>query len=182
MIEQGEGGAILSVIASYAWTGGPGTVHSAAAKAGIVAVTRTLAGRMGRARDPRELHLPGPTDTEGAGQALWPDGGGPGARGRHRPRGPAGEPRGGRVVGDGALLAVRGLHHRRDPHDRRRALARAGLLPARARQDPALGLSRRRPVPDRLLAFGEGGASPIPEGRTRSASAGRWSCTGVPCS
>src|SRR6188768_2433115 len=43
MIEQGGGGAILSVIASYAWTGGPGTVHSAAAKAGIVAMTRTLA-------------------------------------------------------------------------------------------------------------------------------------------
>jgi len=31
MIAQGGGGAILSVIASYAWTGGPGTVHSAAA-------------------------------------------------------------------------------------------------------------------------------------------------------
>ena len=43
MIEQGGGGAILSVIASYAWTGGPGTIHSAAAKAGIVRETRTLA-------------------------------------------------------------------------------------------------------------------------------------------
>src|SRR6476659_10819723 len=32
MIEQGDGGAVLSVIASYAWTGGPGTVHSASAK------------------------------------------------------------------------------------------------------------------------------------------------------
>ena len=43
MIEQGEGGAILTVLASYAWTGGPGTVHSAAAKAGLLAMTRTLA-------------------------------------------------------------------------------------------------------------------------------------------
>ena len=43
MIEQGEGGAILSVLASYAWTGGPGTVHSASAKAGLLAMTRTLA-------------------------------------------------------------------------------------------------------------------------------------------
>src|ERR687892_1403454 len=40
MIEQGEGGAILSVIASYAWTGGPGTVHSAAAKAGLLEIGR----------------------------------------------------------------------------------------------------------------------------------------------
>jgi NAD(P)-dependent dehydrogenase (short-subunit alcohol dehydrogenase family) len=35
MMDQGAGGAILSVLASYAWTGGPGTVHSAAAKAGL---------------------------------------------------------------------------------------------------------------------------------------------------
>jgi len=42
MIEQG-GGAVLSVIASYAWTGGPGTVHSASAKAGLLAMTKTLA-------------------------------------------------------------------------------------------------------------------------------------------
>jgi len=72
MIEQGEGGAILSVIASYAWTGGPGTVHSAAAKAGLLAMTRTLAVEWA----PHGIRLnticPGPTDTEGAGRALWP--------------------------------------------------------------------------------------------------------------
>ena len=43
MIAQGGGGAVLSVIASYAWTGGPGTVHSASAKAGLLAMTKTLA-------------------------------------------------------------------------------------------------------------------------------------------
>ena len=43
MIAQGRGGKILSVLATYAWTGGPGTVHSAAAKAGVLAMTRTLA-------------------------------------------------------------------------------------------------------------------------------------------
>ena len=73
MIEQGGGGAILSVIASYAWTGGPGTVHSAAAKAGLLAMTRTLAVEWA----PHGIRLnticPGPTDTEGAGQALWPE-------------------------------------------------------------------------------------------------------------
>jgi NAD(P)-dependent dehydrogenase (short-subunit alcohol dehydrogenase family) len=72
MIEQGDGGAILSVIASYAWTGGPGTAHSAAAKAGILALTRTLAVEWAEHRIRVNCICPGPSDTEGAGQALWP--------------------------------------------------------------------------------------------------------------
>jgi NAD(P)-dependent dehydrogenase (short-subunit alcohol dehydrogenase family) len=72
MIEQGEGGAILSVIASYAWTGGPGTVHSSAAKAGILAMTRTLAVEWAPHAIRVNCICPGPTDTEGAGAALWP--------------------------------------------------------------------------------------------------------------
>jgi NAD(P)-dependent dehydrogenase (short-subunit alcohol dehydrogenase family) len=72
MIEQGDGGAILSVIASYAWTGGPGTVHSAAAKAGIQALTKTLAVEWAVHGIRANCICPGPTDTEGAGQALWP--------------------------------------------------------------------------------------------------------------
>jgi len=72
MIEQGEGGAILSVIASYAWTGGPGTVHSAAAKAGVLALTRTLAVEWARHGIRVNCICPGPTDTEGAAAALWP--------------------------------------------------------------------------------------------------------------
>jgi NAD(P)-dependent dehydrogenase (short-subunit alcohol dehydrogenase family) len=73
MISQGGGGAILSVIASYARKGGTGTVHSAAAKAGLLAMTKTLAVEWA----PHGIRLnticPGPTDTEGAGQALWPE-------------------------------------------------------------------------------------------------------------
>jgi NAD(P)-dependent dehydrogenase (short-subunit alcohol dehydrogenase family) len=72
MIEQGEGGAICSVIASYAWTGGPGTVHSAAAKAGLVAMTRTLAVEWAPHGVRVNTICPGPTATEGAGAALWP--------------------------------------------------------------------------------------------------------------
>jgi NAD(P)-dependent dehydrogenase (short-subunit alcohol dehydrogenase family) len=72
MIEQRQGGAILSVLASYAWTGGPGTVHSAAAKAGLLAMTRTLAVEWGGYGIRANCITPGPTDTEGAGAALWP--------------------------------------------------------------------------------------------------------------
>ena len=72
IIEQGDGGSILSVIASYAWTGGPGTIHSAAAKAGIVAMTRTLAVEWAPNRIRANCICPGPANTEGAGQALWP--------------------------------------------------------------------------------------------------------------
>lgn len=42
-LAAGTGGSILNVGASYAWTGGPGFVHSAAAKAGVDNLTRTLA-------------------------------------------------------------------------------------------------------------------------------------------
>jgi NAD(P)-dependent dehydrogenase (short-subunit alcohol dehydrogenase family) len=72
MIEQREGGAILSVLASYAWTGGPGTVHSASAKAGLLAMTRTLAVEWATHGIRVNCISPGPTDTEGAGGALWP--------------------------------------------------------------------------------------------------------------
>ena len=72
IIERGEGGAIVSVLASYAWTGGPGTVHSAAAKAGLLAMTRTLAVEWAQHGIRANCITPGPTDTEGAGAALWP--------------------------------------------------------------------------------------------------------------
>jgi len=42
-IAAGTPGAIVSVGASYAWTGGPGFAHSAAAKAGVKNLTETLA-------------------------------------------------------------------------------------------------------------------------------------------
>lgn len=39
----GRGGTILNIGASYAWTGGPGFAHSAAAKAGLKNMTESLA-------------------------------------------------------------------------------------------------------------------------------------------
>ena len=74
----GPGGAIghrsiLNVIATYAWTGHPGTVHSAASKAGVLALTRTLAVEWARLGIRVNAIAPGPTDTEGAAAALWPN-------------------------------------------------------------------------------------------------------------
>lgn len=37
------GGSILNIGATYSWTGGPGTCHSAAAKAGVTNLTKSLA-------------------------------------------------------------------------------------------------------------------------------------------
>lgn len=42
-IAAGTPGSILNIGASYAWTGGPGFVHSAAGKAAVESMTRTLA-------------------------------------------------------------------------------------------------------------------------------------------
>ncbi|WP_242888323.1 SDR family oxidoreductase [Actinomadura litoris] len=71
MIEAGTPGAVVSVIATYAWTGHPGTVHSAAAKAGVVSMTRTLAVEWARHGIRLNCVAPGPTETDGAGGALW---------------------------------------------------------------------------------------------------------------
>ncbi|MFF4845469.1 SDR family oxidoreductase [Streptomyces collinus] len=68
-----ERGAILNVIAGYAWHGHPGTVHSAAAKGGVLAMTRTLAVEWAARGVRVNCIAPGPTETEGAAAALWPD-------------------------------------------------------------------------------------------------------------
>ena len=47
-IEKGQKGSILNMLATYAWDAGPGVVHSAAAKAGVMSLTRTLAVEWGR--------------------------------------------------------------------------------------------------------------------------------------
>jgi len=46
-LAAGSPGSIIDVGASYAWTGGPGFAHSAAAKAGVRALVRTLAVEWG---------------------------------------------------------------------------------------------------------------------------------------
>jgi len=73
MIAAKSGGAILNVIANYAWTGAPGVVHSASAKAGVLAMTRTLAVEWARHKIRVNAMAPGPVDTPGAAARLFPD-------------------------------------------------------------------------------------------------------------
>jgi NAD(P)-dependent dehydrogenase (short-subunit alcohol dehydrogenase family) len=47
LIAEGRPGAIVNMVATYAWTGAPGLAHSAAAKAGMVAFTRSVAPEWG---------------------------------------------------------------------------------------------------------------------------------------
>ena len=47
LIGDGRPGAIVNMVATYAWTGGPGVAHSAAAKAGMVAFTKSVAREWG---------------------------------------------------------------------------------------------------------------------------------------
>jgi NAD(P)-dependent dehydrogenase (short-subunit alcohol dehydrogenase family) len=65
-------GTILNILATYAWMGGPGTIHSASAKAGVLAMTRTLAVEWARYNIRVNAIAPGPFDTEGARERLWP--------------------------------------------------------------------------------------------------------------
>lgn len=71
MVRQGSG-KILSVVASYAWVGGPYTVHSAAAKAGVIAMTKSLAVEWGRHNVQVNALCPGFVDTEQSRAVLWP--------------------------------------------------------------------------------------------------------------
>ena len=71
MIARGGGGAIVSVLANYVWTGSPGTVHSAAAKAGVMSLTQTLAVEWARHRIRVNAVAPGPVESEGAARQLW---------------------------------------------------------------------------------------------------------------
>lgn len=46
-IKTGKKGRILNIVTTYSWTGGAGVIHSASAKAGVLAMTRTLAVEWG---------------------------------------------------------------------------------------------------------------------------------------
>lgn len=70
MIEQGRG-QIVSIVTPYAQTGAPGFLPSCAAKAGVVAMTKTLAVEWAQFGVRVNAVSPGAVDTEGAGARLW---------------------------------------------------------------------------------------------------------------
>ncbi|MEV0965568.1 MULTISPECIES: SDR family oxidoreductase [unclassified Streptomyces] len=47
LIKEGRPGAIVNIVATYAWTGAPGVAHSAAAKGGMLAFTKSVAREWG---------------------------------------------------------------------------------------------------------------------------------------
>ena len=71
MIARGKGGAIVSVLANYVWTGSPGTIHSAAAKAGVMSMTQTLAVEWAPHAIRVNAVAPGPIESAGAARQLW---------------------------------------------------------------------------------------------------------------
>ena len=71
-IGQGHGGVILSIVASYAWTGSPYVVPSAMAKAGVLAMTKSLAVEWGRKGIRTVAISPGTFPTKGAWDRLVP--------------------------------------------------------------------------------------------------------------
>jgi NAD(P)-dependent dehydrogenase (short-subunit alcohol dehydrogenase family) len=71
LIARGAGGSIVSILANYVWTGSAGTVHSAAAKAGVLSMTRTLAVEWARHGIRVNAVAPGPIESPGAARQLW---------------------------------------------------------------------------------------------------------------
>lgn len=73
MMEKDIKGSMLNIVTTYAWTGSGYVVPSAAAKAGVLALTRSLAVEWGRKYGIRlNAIAPGPFPTPGAFERLFP--------------------------------------------------------------------------------------------------------------
>jgi NAD(P)-dependent dehydrogenase (short-subunit alcohol dehydrogenase family) len=69
---EGRGAAVLSIVTTYAWTGSAYVVPSAMAKAGVLAMTQSLAVEWGGRGVRLNAIAPGPFPTKGAWERLVP--------------------------------------------------------------------------------------------------------------
>jgi len=71
-IAAGQPGTVLNIVTTYAWTGSGYVVPSACAKAGVLAMTRSLAVEWAKYKIRLNAIAPGPFPTEGAWSRLLP--------------------------------------------------------------------------------------------------------------
>ncbi|MCP3741821.1 2,4-dienoyl-CoA reductase [Rossellomorea sp. BNER] len=70
--EKNIKGSIINMVATYAWNAGAGVAHSAAAKAGVLSLTRTLAVEWGHKYGIRTNAIaPGPIERTGGAEKLF---------------------------------------------------------------------------------------------------------------
>jgi len=71
-IAQEQAGTVLNIVTTYAWTGSGYVVPSACAKAGVLAMTRSLSVEWAKYKIRMNAIAPGPFPTEGAWSRLLP--------------------------------------------------------------------------------------------------------------
>lgn len=71
LIASKHAGSIVSILANYVWTGSAGTAHSAAAKAGVMSMTQSLAAEWAPHGIRVNAVAPGPIESPGAAKQLW---------------------------------------------------------------------------------------------------------------
>jgi len=65
-------GIFLNIVTTYAWTGSGYVVPSACSKAGVLALTRSLAVEWAKIQHPQQRYCTRPFPTEGAWSRLLP--------------------------------------------------------------------------------------------------------------